>query len=238
MDIAFIDQLAANGRTPMHSAPAVAKLISSGLLLAAAISASTPIAAGAVVAAVAGLCLATRQRLQPLVTMALYPVVFAVIFAMGWITSAPAFAAVIVLRALSAGLIAALLITTTTFVDIFAVISRFMPGPVGDGLFMAYRAFFILLDELGQITQAIRLRGGAGPTLGIQLRTYGEALGLVVIHATDMTERMYRMMVVRGYSGRIQSSQPAQSMTALHYAIVAYSGAVLALILASRRFTA
>ena len=228
MDLAFIDHMAANGDTPLHQVRAGIKLAASGLLIAATIVASTPPAAATATAAVVGLAVATRQPLRRLAGIAVYPVLFAGLFALGWARSDLAFAAVIVIRAFNSGLIAALLMATTTFVDVFAVLTRALPGSVADGLFMAYRAFFLLFDELGRVLQAIRLRGGAGPTWGAQLRTYGEAMAVIVIHAADMTERMYRMMTVRGYSGRIQSARAPHPTEAMHYALLAYAAAVLA----------
>lgn len=229
MDLAFIDHMAANGATPLHQVGAGIKLAASGLLIAATIVAATPLAAAVVTLALLALAAATRQPLRRLAAIAAYPVLFAGLFALGWVRSNPAFAAVIAIRAFNSGFIAALLITTTTFVDVFAVLSRVLPGPVADGMFMAYRAFFLLFDELGRVLQAIRLRGGAGPTWGSQLRTYGEAMAVIVIHAADMTERMYRMMTVRGYSGRIQSNRTPRPPAASHYALLGYAAAVLAL---------
>jgi cobalt/nickel transport system permease protein len=237
LDLALIDEMAANGNTSLHATPTGVKLAASGLLLAATIVAATPASVAAVCGAALALAAATRQPVRRLVAIAAYPVLFAGIFALGWVRTNPAFATVIVIRAFSAGFAAALFITTTTFVDAFSLISRVLPGPVGDGLFLAYRAFFLLLTELGQVVQAIRLRGGAGLGLGTQLRTYGEALGVVVLHAADMTERMYKMMLVRGYSGRIESSRPARPMAAFHYALLAYCAAVLTAAIAARRFS-
>ena len=236
MDLALIDEMAANGNTSLHATPTGVKLAASGLLLAATIVAATPASVAAVCGAALALAAATRQPSAGS-SPSPYPVLFAGIFALGWVRTNPAFATVIVIRAFSAGFAAALFITTTTFVDAFSLISRVLPGPVGDGLFLAYRAFFLLLTELGQVVQAIRLRGGAGLGLGTQLRTYGEALGVVVLHAADMTERMYKMMLVRGYSGRIESSRPARPMAAFHYALLAYCAAVLTAAIAARRFS-
>ncbi len=228
MDLAFIDHMAANGDTPLHRVSASIKLAASAMLIAAAIVAATPLTAAAVTAAVIVLAAVTGQPLRRLAAIAAYPVLFAALFALGWVRSNAAFAAVIVIRAFNSGLIAALLITTTTFVDVFAVLSRVLPGPVADGMFMAYRAFFLLFDELGRVLQAIRLRGGAGPTRAAQLRTYGEAMAVIVIHAADMTERMYRMMTVRGYSGRIRSSGESSAPAPRQYALLIYAAAVLA----------
>lgn len=231
MDVQFVDELAANGRTPLHAALPWVKISASAALLAASIAASTPVAAGAAAVAVVVFASASLGQLRYTVTMALYPVFFASIFALGSVQRSPLFALTIVVKAFSAGLVASTLITTTPFVDIFAGVSRAMPAIVSDALFMGYRSFFILINELQDLLRAVRLRGGAGRGLAQQLRTYGQVLGVVILHSADMTERMYRVMIVRGYSQRIESAREWPPPRTFDYLLIAYAGAVLALIL-------
>ncbi len=232
MDVQFIDELAANGRTPLHAALPWAKIAASAALLAASIAARTPSAAGAAAAAVIFFASASRSQLRHAAVMALYPVFFAGLFVLGWIRSDPLFALTVVIKAFSTGLVAATLITTTPFVDIFAAISRVTPAVVSDALFMAYRSFFVLINELQDLLRAVRLRGGAGRGLFQQLRTYGQVLGVVILHSADMTERMYRVMVVRGYSQRIESAREWPPPGSLDYLLIAYAATVLGLVLA------
>jgi len=234
MDVQFIDELAANGRTPLHDALPWAKIAASTALLAASIAARTPSAAGAAAAGAVLFASASRGQLRYEATLALYPVFFASLFALGWIRSNPLFALTVVIKAFSAGLVAATLITTTPFVDIFAAISRITPALVSDALFMAYRSFFVLINELQDLLRAVRLRGGAGRGLVEQLRTYGQVLGVVILHSADMTERMYRVMMVRGYSQRIESAREWPSPRPLDYLLIAYALTVLGLVLALR----
>jgi urocanate hydratase len=177
---------------------------------------------------------ASFGQLRYTVTMALYPVFFAGIFALSWIGRDPLFALTILAKAFSAGLVASTLITTTPFVDIFAAVSRVMPAIVSDALFMGYRSFFILINQLQDLLRAVRLRGGAGSGLVQQLRTYGQVLGVVILHSADMTERMYQVMIVRGYSQRIESTRDWPPPRPLDFLLMAYSGAVFLLVLALR----
>jgi cobalt/nickel transport system permease protein len=227
LDIQFIDELAANGRTPLHDALPGAKIAASALLLAAAIAASSPGAAGFVAAAVLLAAYATRQPLEYTVRMALYPLVFAALFAIGSVLSDPMYALTVVAKAFTAGLVAATLITTTSFVDVFSIIARIFPSVVADALFMGYRAFFILIDELQGLITAVRLRGGVSGTLREQLSTYGKMLGVLVIHSADMTERMYQVMQVRGYSKLIPSTRRHQPFGAQDLVLLAYSAHIL-----------
>lgn len=234
MDVQFVDELAANGRTPLHAALPWVKISASAALLAASIAASTPEAAGVCAVAVVVFASASFGQLRYTVTMALYPVFFAGIFALSWIGRDPLFALTILAKAFSAGLVASTLITTTPFVDIFAAVSRVMPAIVSDALFMGYRSFFILINQLQDLLRAVRLRGGAGSGLVQQLRTYGQVLGVVILHSADMTERMYQVMIVRGYSQRIESTRDWPPPRPLDFLLMAYSGAVFLLVLALR----
>jgi len=49
-----------------------------------------------------------------------------------------------------------------------------------------------------------------------------------------MTERMYRVMIVRGYSQRIQSAREWPPPRPLDYLLIAYAMTVLGLVLALR----
>ncbi|HOK70403.1 MAG TPA: energy-coupling factor transporter transmembrane component T [Bacillota bacterium] len=227
MDIRFIDELAANGRTPLHAALPWAKVLASALLLTSTIASSSPAMAGLVAGAVVLLACATKQPLWYTARIAIYPVVFAALFAIGSVWSNPLYAITIVTKAFTAGLIAATLITTTSFVDVFSIISHVLPSLVADALFMGYRAFFILVDELQGLMVAVRLRGGVSGTLPQQLRTYGQMLGVLVIHSADMTERMYRVMQVRGYSQRISATSEHRPPNAMDFALLAYSALTL-----------
>ncbi len=234
MDVQFVDELAANGRTPLHAAPPWVKMTASAALLAASIAARTPLAAVAASLGVLLFASGSFRQLRYAAMMALYPVFFAAIFALGWVRQSPLFALTVVVKAFSAGLVAATLITTTPFVDVFAVISRATPAIVSDALFMGYRSFFILIGELQDLLRAVRLRGGAGRGLMGQLRTYGQVLGVVILHSADMTERMYRVMVVRGYSQRIESACEWPPPRPFDYLLIAYAATVLGLVLAFR----
>lgn len=227
MDIQFIDELAANGQTPLHNALPGAKVAASALLLAAAIAAPSPGAAGFVAAGVLLLVYAARQPLGYMMHIALYPVIFAALFTIGSVLSDPMYALALVTKAFTAGLIAATLITTTSFVDVFAIIARVFPNVIADALFMGYRAFFILIGELQGLITAVRLRGGVSGTLLEQLSTYGKMFGVLVIHSADMTERMYQVMQVRGYSQRIPSTRRRQPFGARDLALLAYSALIL-----------
>lgn len=227
MDIQFIDELAANGQTPLHNALPGAKVATSALLLAAAIAAPSPSAAGFVAAGVLLLAYATRQPLEHTVRIALYPVVFAALFTIGFVLSDPMYALTVVTKAFSAGLIAATLITTTSFIDVFAIITRVFPSVVADALFMGYRAFFILIGELQGLITAVRLRGGVSGTLLQQLSAYGKMFGVLIIHSADMTERMYQVMQVRGYSKLIPSTRRHQPFGAQDLVLLAYSALIL-----------
>ncbi|MEA4883813.1 MAG: energy-coupling factor transporter transmembrane component T [Clostridia bacterium] len=227
MDIQFVDELACNGRTALHAAAPWSKMAAAALLLASAMASRSLASAAAVGAATVAAAMASRQPLRRTAPLALYPVLFAFLFTIGALRSNPAFAATVMIKAFTAGLITATLMTTTPFVDVFGALSRILPSMVSDALFMGYRALFILIGELQDLLTAVRLRGGAGRGLIEQLKTYGEVLGVVLIHSIDMTERMYRVMLVRGYSGKIRSFRDTRPPALIDYTLLTYGAAVL-----------
>jgi cobalt/nickel transport system permease protein len=232
LDIQILDELACNGHTTLHESAPAAKVVAAGALLAATILAGSPGLAVAVVVTVAVPAWLAGQPIRKTIPFALYPLVFAAIFAVSVARSNPSLALLVVIRAFAAGFIMITLLTTTSFVDVFALLGSVLPVVVADAMFMAYKAFFVLMGELSDLLVTIRLRGadsGArGPRALLRtLRNYGEILGVLILHSVDMTERTYRVMQVRGYSGRIRVEPRDRRFRPADLAIVTYSLGVL-----------
>jgi len=61
---------------------------------------------------------------------------------------------------MGAALAMVLLIGTTSYPQLFAVLGRVLPRVVADALLMTYRTFFMLLEAMDHLITALRLRGG------------------------------------------------------------------------------
>jgi energy-coupling factor transporter transmembrane protein EcfT len=110
--------------------------------------------------------------------------------------------ALVLLKAVTPAYAAGVVIVTTPYPRIFAVLSSFLPEVVAAGLFMTYRTFFILLDMMDNFGTAIRLRGGLTP--GNIIRNGGNiarGIAALLVKAVERATRLYAVMAVRGFSG-------------------------------------
>ncbi|MFZ3171383.1 MAG: energy-coupling factor transporter transmembrane component T [Carboxydocellales bacterium] len=203
MDVAFIDNLAVNGQGPMHRSGAWSKLIMLAIILVGAIftKAWQPLLTMAGLLVV--LILVEKLPLVKLLPFLGYPLFFALIFAVmaqGWSLAS----IVIILRSLTAGLVLILVLATTPYGELFRVIGKFLPDLVTDGLIMTYRCFFLLVSQMTNRLKAMHIRGGYGGVgLWKNLTRVAGSLGLVFIHSWEMAERMYNIMALRGYEGKL-----------------------------------
>ena len=113
-----------------------------------------------------------------------------------------------------AGLLVA---ATTPFPDLLALPTRFLPRVVGDSLVLTYRAIFILADQVETFWLAVRARGGfvrrpaagslpwagAGDAGARRLDVTTTGLALSVLRGVDLSTRLYDVMRMRGYQGRL-----------------------------------
>ncbi|SMP40323.1 energy-coupling factor transporter transmembrane component T family protein [Anoxynatronum buryatiense] len=136
--------------------------------------------------------------------LALYPAFFSLIFALMMAQQSWVNGLVIILKAVGAALTMLLLIATTPYVDIFAALSKVLPGLLVDLMIFTYRAFFLLMEKMQALLRIIRLRGGYDAMTPLKnLQNLTRALGTLVIQAFEMSERIYQILAIRGYSGRI-----------------------------------
>jgi cobalt/nickel transport system permease protein len=110
-----------------------------------------------------------------------------------------------------------LVAATTPFPDLLALPTRLLPRVVADSLVLTYRAIFILADQVETFWLAVRARGGfvrrpapgalpwaaRGTTLGRRLDVTTTGLALSVLRGVDLSTRLYDVMRMRGYQGRL-----------------------------------
>ena len=201
IDVARIDHWAAHGTGMLHRASVPAKLLFLLAVVAAAVAAREPgpLAAGylllVVLAAASGLPWFTIALLS------LYAAVFAALYAVSLHGGVWVFA-LILLKAVTPAYAVGVVIVTTPYPRVFAVLSAILPEVVAAGLFMTYRTFFILLDMMDNFSTAIRLRGGLTPGNIIRNGSnIARGIAVLVVRAVERASRLYAVMSVRGYSG-------------------------------------
>ena len=96
-----------------------------------------------------------------------------------------------------------LLITTTSYVDIFRVLSLFLPKLLVDIFLFTYRALFIFIDQIENLIKSMRLRGGYRAfNIFANLKNVAGAIGVMVIHSIDMSNHMYQDFSLKGIQRR------------------------------------
>lgn len=237
MDIGSIDSWANNWDSYMHRASAWSKVLATALVLVALVVLNDFFILLAIYLVLLTALTLTRLPLSKILLLDAYPGMLATLFAISRWDGTVITPATVILRAMLAALMALLLIVTTPYPAIFAVIHRFLPGLVGDGLFLTYRALFVLLDLLGDLFTALKLRGGL--TKGRHWRNITNmslGLGLLLVRALSLSQKIYNAMHVRGYSGHLASPTSWQAASPYDTAPIALGLFAVALAVLSQRY--
>jgi cobalt/nickel transport system ATP-binding protein len=206
MDIAALDRWAVAGRSRIHSASPPAKLAATAMFVACAAIARDVFTLSALYISLAALVVTARLPIRRTLMIAAYPALFALLFAFSQWNGHWASPVVIVLKAIDAGLAMVLLLGTTPYPQLFAIIGRALPRLVADGLFMTYRSFFLLLEAMDHLITALRLRGGLHRGRPMRtIRNLGAALGVLLVRSLELGQRLYEALRLRGYAGRFPS---------------------------------
>jgi cobalt/nickel transport system permease protein len=208
MHIAAIDHMANNGDSFLHNARPITKVSMALLFLVSLIVTNHIFKALILLAIPIALILLSRVNVREILHLAAYPLVFSILFALIRIQQSWVAGLLVMTKALGAALNMLLLIATTSYTDLFGIFSYVLPGPIIDVFIFTYRSLFILLDKLENMMKSIRLRGGFHPVrILFNLKNTAGALGVMTIHAFDMSERLYRIYSLRGYKGKIPLSR-------------------------------
>ncbi len=221
MDLAVVDSSATRGRSALHRAVPVAKLVAvTGLLTAVVVSTNVLIVA-ALALGLLGVAAAMRLRWREVLSFAAYPALFAVLFAFA---ASQGFlgASLIVAKAVTAALAVILLMFTTPYPQVFAPVQRIVPAVIGDALLMTYRSLFLLLEKFSHTVTAARLRAGVvgrNPIRSAMAIT--RALGGVLLYSVDLSQRTHDVMHLRGYDGRLVVTPTPSQSRALDVTVIA-----------------
>jgi len=204
MDIGTIDLWAVSGRSSLHRASALSKLLAAGLLVSAVIVTGDVFVLLAIYLVIAAGVVVARLPLARVLTIAAYPALFALLFSISRWTGSLVEPLLITGKAMTAAAVMVLLITTTPYPQLFAVLRRFLPALVSDALLITYRSLFILLELLNDLLMSLRLRGGLTKRRYLHnARNLAAGLGLLFVRALALSEQLHDVLRLRGYSGRI-----------------------------------
>jgi energy-coupling factor transporter transmembrane protein EcfT len=212
VDIARVDASATRGTSALHRTVPGAKLIAFALVLTGVVASANVLVIGAIALTLIVVVVGLRLPWRPMLLLAVYPGIFGAIYAFAAATDALS-AALIIVKAITAALLAVLLMFTTPYPQVFAPIQRVLPAVIGDALLMTYRSLFLLLEKFAHTLTAVRLRAGfVGVNPVRSAATITRSLGGVLLYSIDLSQRTHDVMYLRGYDGRLAvTSQPSVS---------------------------
>ncbi len=132
-----------------------------------------------------------------------YPIIFTSIFALsqinqGWLPLITLFRALIIAFAVM------LFFCITPYSLVFSKISR-LSSFFSSMFLLTYRYFFLIIEEIETRFQMMKVRGGTSGGLVRSVINVGKLIGVILISLIERGEKMYGLLLIRGYNGRIYS---------------------------------
>lgn len=230
MDITYLDSVAFWGKSRLHDAEALSKMIFAALIIAAAIINTSLIGQVAILFSLILLArFAGRLAIGFLLHLSFYPAIFALIFALSGLSILPA--EVLLLRVINISMTLLILISTTPYPELFAYLKRFMPSLLVDLIYLTYRGFFILIKQIGNFTVAIKLRSGFQWNRPHRsLVNMGAGLGHVLVHALESGDHISESLKLRGYQQGNIGSLGHQPVITVNDIVLIILGIILLLV--------
>lgn len=108
---------------------------------------------------------------------------------------------VITLRSLLSVFVLVLLISVTRFRDLIKTFKQWhLPRIIILTLSFMYRYFFLLTDESEKMVRSVKIRSAGGSKLKM-IKIYSHILGILFVKSYERSDRVYKAMVMRGFSG-------------------------------------
>ncbi len=200
MDLGYIDNLAYNGKSLMHRASTPVKVALVVVVLGVVVTSQEPRELAGVFLVLGTVFWLSGLPWKELFSLLAYPVLFSLAFALSRLEAGfPVFFTVIA-KAATAALGLILLVSTTPYIEVFSLLALVLPQILIDALYLTYRSLFILLGQMSSFVTILHLKAGLAPwTLLRNARSIGGVLGVMFLHSLKMSERMYDVMMLRGY---------------------------------------
>jgi cobalt/nickel transport system permease protein len=198
--IYLIDDYANNLDSAMHRASVGTKIASTAVALGTIIFSTTILALLGQLLIILVFQFASRLPVKRFLIWAVYPAFFAVIFAISQVQYSVELSAQTMLRAVDAALLMLLLIGTTPFTGIIAVLGK-ASRTLSNLAFFSYRFFFLFTDESSRRLTALRVRGGFEGAIRTKIKNAANLIGLLFVSYLESGEKVYDAVKTRGYRG-------------------------------------
>ncbi len=141
----------------------------------------------------------------------------------------------LLLRALAVVAFSLAVFMTTKYSDIAFIATRTLPKTLANIFLLAYRFTFETSDEVSDVLDAMRARGGdLIKSATRQARTFAGIFGISFVHAFERAERIAKAMEARGFSGEFPMVERLPRPGPAGYAILGAAVALLAAVSYSR----
>ncbi len=147
---------------------------------------------------------AAKLPLRTLLKISLYPLFFALIFALSQIGYG-ILPLISLLRAWNISLLILFLFSTTNYLKIFSLIGK-ISSTLSTLLFLTYRFFFLLLEEIENRIKAAKCRN-AFISFSKSIKNAGLIASQILISSIEKSEKMYKALLVKGFTGRIKLAE-------------------------------
>lgn len=204
MRIVDIDYYAMYGNSWLNRISARYKLLAIFLVLACVVLIKNYIIISAIYAFLFLIVLVSGVPRIKVLLMSLYPLLFMFLFLFSIKNLSYQLALLLLFKVLSSSTSFVLLIMTTTYIEIFSKLERFLPSFLVNVLFLTYRSIFILWSTLENIRLSMYIRGNPQFSRPIySLKIIANAAGNLIIKAMESSEKMNNSMQLRGYSNNL-----------------------------------
>jgi len=144
----------------------------------------------------------------------------------------------LMLRALAVVTFSLAVFMTTKYSQIAYIATKTLPKTLANIFLLAYRFTFETSDEVSDVLDAMRARGGdLVRSATRQARTFAGIFGLSFVHAFERAERIAKAMEARGFSGEFPMVERLPRPGPGGYAILLLAIASLAVVSYSRYVT-
>jgi len=201
--IYLIDYYSNNIDSPIHKISPISKLLFFLLILLSILFSNRVQHLLILIAIIVSLILIAKLPLLKILKWSLYLAFFASIFAISQIGYG-ILPILTFLKAESAALLALFIVCTTPYPKIFSMVNK-ISTTLASTMFLSYRFFFLLIDEVEMKLKCMKVRGGYSGGIIKKIKNIGSLIGYLLVSSIEKSERIYNALKVRGFRGRIYS---------------------------------
>lgn len=207
MDLYQIDYISVSGHSWLHRAPALAKMLALMVAISVLLIFESVTVQIGMLLSILVIAFTAHIPMKVYLPLILYPVVFLAILFLSVEHATLHVMMIITVRVLGITGAVVLFFLTTSFPAVFGTLGRILPAFLVAALFFTYRSIFVIADSIRNTRTALWLRGGVNWRHPLAMvRYFGTALGHVIVHAIDTSQRMSDALSLRGYVNRVYYS--------------------------------